>query len=97
MLKHADAKKQRMHDAEVSRLYREFKAHEKALRAERTYSEVLKEPSWWEAHRAWLRKRNTCPECGSEKTEVTSYDPIWQDGHLTCQECGTFVRHYDAG
>ena len=45
-----------------------------------------------------LVKKN-CPKCGSlpENHSVKNYDPVWRDGDVHCNICGSYVRDYDAG
>lgn len=40
---------------------------------------------------------NRCPECASDNTSCHNYNSIWNDGNLVCDDCGTFVRIWDAG
>lgn len=38
-----------------------------------------------------------CPKCGSGNTSVHNYSMMWHDGDVICDDCGTYVRGYDAG
>jgi len=40
---------------------------------------------------------NVCPHCGSDHTSVKNYNMMWHDGDITCDDCGGYVRMYDAG
>lgn len=40
---------------------------------------------------------NACHKCGSCKTEVVNYDPLWRDGDVVCSECKEHIRFYNAG
>jgi hypothetical protein len=44
-------------------------------------------------------KKDKCPKCGSEETEVRDYSMIWHDGKVYCSTpgCDTFIRDWDAG
>lgn len=40
-----------------------------------------------------------CPNCEAppQRQSVRNYDPIWMDGDVYCNDCGGFVRYWDAG
>lgn len=40
---------------------------------------------------------NACPACSSQNTSVKNLNEVWRDGDITCDDCGTYVRDYDAG
>jgi hypothetical protein len=40
---------------------------------------------------------NLCVKCGSHNTSVKNYNMMWHDGDITCDDCGEYVRMYDAG
>lgn len=39
---------------------------------------------------------NVCVKCGSQNTSVKNFDQRWRDGDITCDDCGEFIRYYDA-
>lgn len=39
---------------------------------------------------------NTCGSCGSTKLTLRSFDDVWRDGDLYCEN-GHYVRGFDAG
>ena len=36
-------------------------------------------------------------ECDHQMPIVVNYDYVWRDGHVICQNCKGFIRHFDAG
>jgi hypothetical protein len=40
---------------------------------------------------------SACPACASSNTSVHNYNMMWHDGDVKCDDCGTYVRMYDAG
>lgn len=40
---------------------------------------------------------SACPACASSNTSVHNYNAMWHDGDVMCDDCGTYVRMYDAG
>ncbi len=41
--------------------------------------------------------RNACPHCESKNLEVRNHSFMWHDGDIYCEDCGTYVRDFDAG
>lgn len=35
--------------------------------------------------------------CKHENRVVKNYDPVWRDGDVHCEDCGVYIRMYDAG
>jgi hypothetical protein len=35
--------------------------------------------------------------CGSEKFTIKNHSLIWHDGDVHCQQCGMYIRDFDAG
>ena len=54
-------------------------------------------PEWEAAWAVYNEARNTCPSCGSTRSEVQNHDLMWHDGDVVCLDCDTRVRGYDAG
>jgi hypothetical protein len=40
---------------------------------------------------------NACPACASQRTSVQSFNEVWRDGDIFCDDCGAYVRMFDAG
>ena len=56
-----------------------------------------KTEEWNDLYKKWRQAYNTCDNCDSTDTEVRNYDPVWRDGDVMCNNCGGYVRGYDAG
>lgn len=41
--------------------------------------------------------RNVCGGCGSTNVKLENYSMMWHDGDMVCQDCGGYVRMWDAG
>lgn len=41
-----------------------------------------------------VKKQKTCEH---KNTIVINYSPIWHDGDVVCEDCGKYIRSYDAG
>jgi len=42
--------------------------------------------------------RNVCPSCLTSKfAKLENHDPMWGDGDVVCQFCGTKIRNWDSG
>lgn len=96
-MKKAPPEKQQRHDALVKDLWNKYKQIEDTLRKTMPFEEVLRAAAHKEAALAWRHAWNTCPDCGSTNTTVENHDLNWHDGDVTCTDCGTYVRMYDAG
>ena len=96
-MKKAPPEKQRQHDAAVSALWGKYKQVEKDLGKTMPFDVMFKHPDYQAAALAWRKAWNTCPDCGSTNTTVENHDLNWHDGDVTCTDCGTYVRMYDAG
>lgn len=97
-MKHATPEKQAAHDAYVNRLYQDFMALEKDLRTQfPDYGDVIRHPTWKDAWSSWREAWDTCPECQSRNNSVHNYSMMWGDGDVVCDDCGTYVRGFDAG
>lgn len=41
-----------------------------------------------------VKKQKTCKH---KNTVVINYSPIWHDGDVVCEDCGKYIRSFDAG
>lgn len=87
-MKNADPDKQQAYELKSDELYKRLKEFK---------TEDYGSDAYGDACSLYNQHRNSCPQCGSENTKVENYDAMWHDGDLVCQDCGTFVRGWDAG
>lgn len=44
-----------------------------------------------------LDENGNCGRCHSSNKKVENYSMMWHDGDIVCQDCGGYVRMFDAG
>lgn len=90
----ADSDKVAAHNLKMNALHDDVKAIEDRLSEDFAY---LKSQEWKVAFHAWRAMYNACRQCGSEDTRVENHSMMWHDGDIVCNDCGRYVRMFDAG
>lgn len=90
-----DPDKVAMHNAANDTLQKKYKDIEEQVRSNGL--NPWDDQAFKDAFYAWRSHYNLCRQCGSTNTSVYNHSLMWHDGDVVCDDCGRYVRMYDAG